>query len=279
MGTLSSCHQLVSTKAVIMAGYNNWDPNQQQYGGWDQSSFSYDMGSSDFGSEQQFQSFDYSSQAPPTSSAPQNPMTYTTASTQPTFFVPGPSIMTPAASPEDPNPGDAFEDEPPLLEELGINPDAILQKTLTVLNPMRQTDPNILQDTDLAGPLVFCMAFGSFLLLSGKAQFGAIYGLGMLGCVSMYAVLNLMSMEGVGLGVVVSILGYCLLPMVGLAGINVVLSLQGSIGMILTAAAIIWCSISASKLFVTGLSMSKQQPLVAYPCALLYAVFALITIF
>ena len=33
-----------------------------------------------------------------------------------------------------------FEDEPPLLEELGINPDHILQKTLTVLNPMRSTD-------------------------------------------------------------------------------------------------------------------------------------------
>ena len=36
--------------------------------------------------------------------------------------------------------GQGFEDEPPLLEELGINPDHIMQKTLTVLNPMRSTD-------------------------------------------------------------------------------------------------------------------------------------------
>ena len=44
----------------------------------------------------------------------------------------------------------------------------------------------MLQDTDLAGPLVFCLAFGSFLLLAGKLQFGAIYGVGLLGCVALY---------------------------------------------------------------------------------------------
>jgi hypothetical protein len=47
----------------------------------------------------------------------------------------------------------------------------------------------------------------------------------------------------------------------------------------MTALAILWCSLSASKLFVTALSMDHQQPLVAYPCALLYGVFALLTIF
>ena len=36
--------------------------------------------------------------------------------------------------------GHGFDDEPPLLEELGINPDHIMQKTLTVLNPLRATD-------------------------------------------------------------------------------------------------------------------------------------------
>lgn len=75
--------------------------------------------------------------------------------------------------------------------ELGINPNHILQKvrwekkiltnskylecylnktifyfqTLSVLNPFRTTDQMILQDTDLAGPLVFCLTLGSFLLL------------------------------------------------------------------------------------------------------------------
>ncbi|MPC35499.1 protein YIPF5-like [Portunus trituberculatus] len=260
-----------------------WEQQQQQQhqyggGGWDDqsSNFSYDMGSADFGQDQAFQSFEYGSQA--TGAGGQ-----AGGEQQASFFTPGPSIMTPGPGMDSPGPGtyplEGEEDEPPLLEELGINPDAILQKTLTVLNPLRRTDPCILQDTDLAGPLAFCLALGSFLLLSGKAQFGYIYGIGMLGCASMYGLLNAMSMAGVGLGVVVSVLGYCLLPMVALAGVSVLMSLRGAVGVGLTAASIIWCSISASKLFVTSLAMDRQQPLVAYPCALLYAVFALITIF
>ena len=38
-------------------------------------------------------------------------------------------------------------------------------QTLAVLNPLKQTDHEIMQDTDLAGPLVFCLAFGGTLML------------------------------------------------------------------------------------------------------------------
>ncbi|PIK49696.1 hypothetical protein BSL78_13428, partial [Apostichopus japonicus] len=58
---------------------------------------------------------------------------------------------------------DSFEDEPPLLEELGINFEHIYQKTLSVLNPLRETDPAAIADCDLAGPLVFALAFGGSL--------------------------------------------------------------------------------------------------------------------
>lgn len=58
-----------------------------------------------------------------------------------------------------------FEDEPPLLEELGINFDHISKKTLAVLNPFTNSDPSIVNETDLAGPLVFCLALGGTLLL------------------------------------------------------------------------------------------------------------------
>ncbi|EDO41708.1 predicted protein [Nematostella vectensis] len=174
----------------------------------------------------------------------------------------------------------SFEDEPPLLEELGINFEHIWQKTLSVLNPLQHTESNIMDDTDLAGPLVFCLAFGGFLLLSGKVHgFGYIYGVGVLGCLSLYAILNLMSMTGVSAGCVVSVLGYCLLPMVLLSSLSTMFSLQGMIGTVLTAITIGWCSLTASKLFVTVLAMDSQQLLVAYPCALLYGVFALLTVF
>ena len=47
-----------------------------------------------------------------------------------------------------------------------------------------------------------------------------------MGCTSMYLVLNLMSMMGVSVGCVVSVLGYCLLPMVLLSSFSVVVHLQ-----------------------------------------------------
>jgi len=40
-----------------------------------------------------------------------------------------------------------------------------LMQTKVVLNPLNPTDPNIMSDTDLAGPLVFCLLFGAMLLL------------------------------------------------------------------------------------------------------------------
>jgi hypothetical protein len=61
---------------------------------------------------------------------------------------------------------------------------------------------------------------------SGKVHFSHIYGIGVMGCLAIYALLSLMAVSGVTLGTVVSVLGYCLLPMVVLSGINVVLTLQ-----------------------------------------------------
>ena len=180
------------------------------------------------------------------------------------------------------NQDDPYANEPPLLEELGINFDQIIQKTLAVVNPYRKTDAIILHESDLGGPLIFCLAFGCFLLLSGKISFGYIYGIGILGCISMYLLLNLMAPLNSYISFIctVSVLGYCLLPMVILSGVSVVVNLNsGLFGNIFAAFSILWCALSASKLFVTALNLHHQQPLIAYPCALLYGVFALLTVF
>ncbi|KAG7251178.1 hypothetical protein CRUP_011418 [Coryphaenoides rupestris] len=109
----------------------------------------------------------------------------------------------------------------------------------------------IMNETDLAGPMVFCLAFGATLLLTGKIQFGYVYGISAIGCLAMYCLLNLMSMTGV----------------------------SGLMGIVISAGIIGWCSFSASKIFISALAMDGQQLLVAYPCALLYGVFALISVF
>lgn len=54
---------------------------------------------------------------------------------------------------------------------------------------------------------------------------------------------------------------------------------RGTLGLIVSGIAILWCAISASKLFATAFSMDHQQLLIAYPCAVLYGGFALITIY
>uniref|UniRef100_UPI0037E79CE6 protein YIPF7-like n=1 Tax=Semicossyphus pulcher TaxID=241346 RepID=UPI0037E79CE6 len=174
---------------------------------------------------------------------------------------------------------DSLEEEPPLLEELGINFDHIWQKTLTVLNPFKPADGSIMNETDLTGPILFCIALGVSLMMAGKAHFGYVYGTSATGCTGMYILLSLMSSLAVSYGCVASVLGYCLLPMVALSAFAVFYSLQGVLGTVLALLGICWCSFSASKIFSSTLAMEGQQLLVAYPCALLYGLFALLTVF
>jgi hypothetical protein len=179
------------------------------------------------------------------------------------------------------NPVDNDNEELPLLEELGINFDHIYKKTKSVLNPFSTPDTSILDDVDLAGPLVFCLAFACSLLLLGKIHFGYVYGIVALGTVGMYGLLNMMTSPDKpcsGL-FVTSVLGYCLLPMVILSFSSFLFKLNGLIGLVVALIFIVWCSLSASKLFATSLAMIGQQILVAYPCALFYGIFALLTIF
>ncbi|XP_034099924.1 protein YIPF5 [Drosophila nasuta] len=250
------------------------------------SSYNFDM--PEFGQELNFQSFDNTQPSvPPNYDAPG----YNNAPNQGLGGFYDPTAYTDNAYGQDKSfnqtgaagngaAGNEFDDEPPLLEELGINPNHIFQKTLAVLNPLRGTDQQILQDTDMAGPLVFCLALGGILLLSGKVTFSYIYGIGVMGCIFFYCLLSMMvTRSQVTFGAVASVLGYCLLPMVVLSGINILITIQGTLGLIVSGIAILWCAISASKLFATAFSMDHQQLLIAYPCAVLYGGFALITIY
>lgn len=182
-----------------------------------------------------------------------------------------------------------FEDnetEPPLLEELGIDPDRIVQKTLAVLNPFHRRgqidDANyLLQDSDLAGPVTFCLALAAFLLLAGsKAHFGYVYGLAMISCLLMYILLSLMSStNNITLLSVASVLGYCLLPVVALSAFSIFTTLRGTVGLIFASLVVAWATLSASRLLSTMSGENNQRPLIAYPCFLLYGVFTLIVIF
>jgi hypothetical protein len=133
------------------------------------------------------------------------------------------------------------------------------------------------------------------LVQSGRPQFGYIYGVGLLGVVSLYFLLNLMSPTGIQFNRVASVLGYCLLPLVLMSLFSVVVSMEfvpfgarcaqlkwqrsGTIGYLVSSLSIAWCSYSASGIFTSVLHMSEQRFLVAYPVGLFYASFALLSVF
>lgn len=181
-----------------------------------------------------------------------------------------------------------FSNEPPLLEELEVNFDHIRGKTKAVLLPFKrfradpQKDAELLQDTDLIGPVFFLVCLGCSLLLQGKIQFGYIYGFGIFCCVALYALLNLLSPPNspdIDFWRVVSTLGYCLLPVVVVAVLGIPFQLTGILGSVICGVAILWCTYTATRDFEESLAMQKQRFLIAYPIGLLYACFVLIAIF
>ncbi|MES1908871.1 MAG: hypothetical protein MHM6MM_001720 [Cercozoa sp. M6MM] len=176
---------------------------------------------------------------------------------------------------------DEFANEPPLLEELGINFGHISQRTLFALMPLKTPDDETLHDDDLAGPLVFAVALGFVLLLSGKLHFGYIFGFGLLGCLLLATLLKLLSDKDVEVQRTTSILGYCLLPILGLAVVDFFASFRhgGSIAFVVAFMFILWSTVTATRYIELVADMRSQRYLIAYPVLLLYSVFAIITVF
>jgi len=186
---------------------------------------------------------------------------------------------------------DDYENEPPILEELGINLDHIWAKTKAVIMPFERVsgktihmDPSmIVEDADLAGPLMFALALGGELLMTGKLHFGYIYGFGMFGCMTMTLILNLLSpKEAISVWTVTSILGYSLLPVNILAAAKIIvvniIRLE-TFGRILALMAVLWSTVASTRLLEVGCNMRAQRYLIGYPIALLYSAFVLMTIF
>ncbi|ODA76981.1 hypothetical protein RJ55_07498 [Drechmeria coniospora] len=199
---------------------------------------------------------------------------------------------------------EGYDGEPPLLEELG---------TLAVLNPFKPIDQHIMDDADLAGPLLFCVSIGTFLLFSGKVHFGYIYGLALLGSTSLHMILSLMSptdqqsnapqafhaqyndhssaqpqdqhvrgghfSQTLTFPRSASVLGYCLLPLVATSLFGIAMPMDTPLGIVLTSAAIVWCTYSASGMFCAVGRMKGMRALVAYPLALFYVGFGIMGVF
>ena len=172
------------------------------------------------------------------------------------------------------------EEELPLLEELGINPQNIKNKIIGVIT-LKRIDKQFLKDSDMAGPLLIIMLFAFSLVLQYKINFGYIYGISLFGSVLIFLLLNLMSKgnNSILLYNTMSVLGYCLIPIVLLSFFAIFLDMKNIFGEILSLIAIILSSLNASRFFEIGLDMSSQRWLIFYPIALFYTCFVLVTIY
>ena len=166
-------------------------------------------------------------------------------------------------------------------------------------------DAAVINDSDFAGPILFALLLGTLLLFNGKVQFGYIYGVFVVGLLGLWSLLNLMSDRGIDIYRTASVMGYCLLPIVALAALSIPLDLRGAVGVVFIPLAVGWCANACSLFFVISLEADDRRwraaaprpapharlvraldlrsyargRLVAYPVALFYTCFALITIF
>lgn len=171
-------------------------------------------------------------------------------------------------------------DEPPLLEELGINTRQIWSKTSSILNPVR-IKPNLHDDADLSGPFLLLMAFGLFQLLAGKIHFGIILGWLTVAALFLYFVFNMLAGRHgtLDLHSCVSLLGYCMLPMVILSVLSLFLPEASFAIFVIAAIFVTWSTRVCTKLLVEVGRWDEHRGLVAYACFLIYSLFSLLIIF
>ena len=171
-----------------------------------------------------------------------------------------------------------------------MNFEHIYLKTQAVIYPNRTLEAKVVEDSDMAGPLVFCLILGSLMMLQGKVNFGYIYGFSIFSCLGVYAIISLMCSTGdIDVWFVCSVLGYGLVPVIALSGVTLGINatsivtgiqMKGFLGFLLSAAAIAWATFSATRLFDAKMRLNENMQfwLVAYPIALVYWCFSLITV-
>ncbi|CAI5972120.1 unnamed protein product [Closterium sp. NIES-65] len=178
----------------------------------------------------------------------------------------------------------SFEDELPLLEELGINIPQILRKTASALNPIR-INIDLYDDGDLSGPLIFCVLFGLCQLMHAKVHFGVVLGWSVVASTFIYTVFNLLvgarsAQAGLDLYRCCSIFGYGLLPMVLYSAISIFFPRRGVLTAVAAAVAIVWCTRTAASLLVAIVPQADDvRALIAFMCIVTYFCFALLVLF
>lgn len=178
----------------------------------------------------------------------------------------------------------SFEDEPPLLEELGIDIPAILGRIKSVVT--FRLSGRDLDNFDMGGPLIFMTILGVLHLLVGKLHFGYILGWTVVGSVLIWFVLQSIvgsdhpEAKSLDLYTCCCLLGYSLLPIIGHAVVALLLPRQSLPSLIGAGVAVLWSAQVAATMFLNRTAaLMGQRLLVTYPCILMFSAYALLTLY
>lgn len=174
-----------------------------------------------------------------------------------------------------------FEDEEPLLDELGIHPEQIWRKTKSILNPFR-VNPAVHKDSDLSGPILLYMSLCLFQLLAGKIHFGVILGWIVVSSIFLYVVFNMLAGRNgnLDLHTCTSVVGYCMFPVVILSAVSLFLPQVGVLRFVVSTVFVLWATRVCTGLMVALADGGEEHSgLIAYACFLIYTLFSLLVIF
>ena len=204
-----------------------------------------------------------------------------------------------------------FPDEPPLLEELGVDFSQIARRAKSAMNPlpsrkkhMRETS----KDDDLAGPLVVFGLIATLHALQGKGHYGYILGWSAIASGLTCWLLNQLTAqnnndagENLSLSRTASVIGYNATSILFLSVVKAFVHSEGSsngsksssgggslsgttnsFGILAFAfVCILQASSKASGLFLHGMGQCGEgkRLVVFYPMVLLYSLYALLTLY
>ncbi|PNH09918.1 Protein YIPF5 [Tetrabaena socialis] len=176
-----------------------------------------------------------------------------------------------------------FEDEPPLLEELGIDVGAIFVKTRAVL--LLRFNSRYLDDLDMGGALIFVFILAGLQLLMGKLHFGVTLGWSVVFSVLLWFLLRqLVGSDGaeaknLDLYGCCCVVGYSMLPLVLFCAVAILIP-RGVVLLLAAAACTVWAALTASRIFARRCpALEELKGVIMYPCLLTYATFALLIVY
>lgn len=167
--------------------------------------------------------------------------------------------------------------ELPILEEMGVDMKSVIKKlnsTVFIQQPIKE----FLEEPDLTGPILLTTILGMLLIFNRKLNFGFIYGYGFFGCLVIYFLLNLILDNYIQLYDVVSIIGYCITPVLFVSVINLFVNMKKTIGIIVSIFFSILSTVQVLRILQTKHQLEKRRNLIAYPIFLLYQTFIILII-